>query len=165
MFDLLDWVRQQAVSGARVRVVAFDSLPTSQLSGAAAFDARDAAMAVRLRGELARLAPDEFPIILTGNVHARKTRGLHAVNAPPGMENAEPLGYRLGDLGFLYINMEYHGGSAWTCPSASSCGVGDLGKPGQTLSRYSIVPAEDPAYDLKYLVGALTASPPAAAGK
>jgi hypothetical protein len=49
--------------------------------------------------------------------------------------------------------------------SPSSCGVRDLGKPGHALSTYSIVPSEDPAYDLKYLVGALAASPPAAAVK
>jgi hypothetical protein len=84
------------------------------------------------------------------------------VNAPPGMENAEPLGYILRDLGFLHLNIDYHGGSAWTCLSPSSCGVRDVGKPGRTLSTYSIVPAEDPGYDLKYLVGSLTGSSPAA---
>jgi hypothetical protein len=122
-------------------------------------------MAARLREELARLAPDEFPIIFTGNVHARKTGGLQAVNAPPGMENAKLLGYRLRDLGFIHMNIDYHGGSTWTCLSPPSCGVRDAGKPGHALSSYSIVTSEDPAYDLNYLVGSLTASPPAAAVK
>jgi hypothetical protein len=160
MLDLLDWVRQQLASGAHVRVVAFDSLPKSPLSGAAAFDARDAEMAVRLREDLARLAPDEFPVIFTGNVHARKTKGLPFLNAPSGAEQAEPLGYRLRDLGLVHINADYRGGSAWTC--AATCGVQWLGKPGPGVSSFSIRPSADSAYDLEYFVGSFTASPPAA---
>lgn len=153
MLDLLDWVRQQAASGARVRVVAFDSLPTSELSGATAFDARDAAMAAHLREELARLAPDEFPVIFTGNVHARKTKGLQALNAPPGMENAEPLGYRLRDQDFPHLNISYQGGFAWTCIAASPCRVQSLGEPGPAVTSFSIRRSEDPGYDLEYFVG------------
>src|SRR5580700_12145912 len=73
---------------------------------------------------------------------ARRTRAMQrsspAVNAPRGMQNAEPLGYRLRDLGLLHLNIDYHGGSAWTCLSPSSCRVRDVGKPGRTLSTYSI---------------------------
>lgn len=159
MLDLLDWVRQRVANGARVRVVAFDSMPTSPLSGAAAFDARDAAMAVRLREELARLAPVEFPVIFTGNVHTRKTQGLPFLNAPPSAEHAEPLGYRLRDLGFVHMNVAYRGGSAWIC--ASTCGVQQLGQPGRAVSSFSIRPSTDPAYDLEYFVGSFTASLPA----
>ncbi len=165
MLDLLEWVRRQVVSGAHVRVVAFDSLPKSQLSGAVPFDARDAAMAARLREELARLSPDEFPVIFTGNVHARKTRGLPFLNAPPGAERAEPLGYRLRDLGFVHMNAAYRGGTAWTCGNASTCGVQQLGEPGPPVSSFSIRPSADPAYDLEYFVGSFTASPPAAAAR
>ena len=52
-------------------------------------------MADCLRHELCNLGADEVPVIFTGNVHARKTMGLQTLNAPPGLENAEPLGYRL----------------------------------------------------------------------
>lgn len=159
MLSLLDWVRRETASGARIRVVAFDELPPSE---SPSFDARDKAMAMRLRKELAKLGAEEIPVIFTGNVHARKTKGLQASNAPPGMENAEPLGYRLRDLRFLHMNMAYQGGSAWTCLSTSNCGVRELGKPGPALSSYSIVTSGDPAYDLQYLVGPLSASPPAA---
>jgi hypothetical protein len=163
MLSLLEWVRQETANGARVRVVAFDSSPatSNQPGGAASFDARDRAMAQRLRHELSNAAADEMPVIFTGNVHARKTKGLEALNAPPGMENAQPLGYRLRDLGFLHMNIGYRGGTAWTCFSSSQCGALDLGKPGSAVSSYSIVRSADPAYDLQYLVGPLTASPPA----
>jgi hypothetical protein len=51
MLNLLDWVRQQVTRGTRVRIVAFDSLPqpAGTPGGAAAFDARDEAMAVGAR--------------------------------------------------------------------------------------------------------------------
>jgi hypothetical protein len=74
MLQLLEWVRGQIAGGARVRVVAFGWQPPRGLSGTAGFNARDAAMAARLRQELATLTPREFPIIFTGNVHARRTK-------------------------------------------------------------------------------------------
>jgi hypothetical protein len=161
MLDLLLSVREQIRHGARVRVVAFDSMPAHSLSDTAAFNARDEAMAERLRQELSNIEADEIPLIFTGNVHARKIKGLAALNAPPGMENAEPLGYRLKDLGYLHMNIDYRGGSAWVCPSSSSCGVREVGRSGPAVSSFSILPAPDPAYDLRYFVGTLTASPPA----
>lgn len=162
MLNLLDWVRHETASDARIRVVAFDALPPP---ASTSFDARDEAMAMRLRKELTNLRADEIPVIFTGNVHARKTKGLQASNAPPGMENAEPLGYRLRDLRFIHMSMDYQGGSAWTCFSPSDCGVRELGEPGPAVSSYSIVTSRDPAYDLQYLVGPLNASPPAARDK
>jgi erythromycin esterase-like protein len=163
MLDLLYSVRQEIHGGAQIRVVAFDSLPAPALSGTAAFNARDEAMADRLRHALSNLGAEEIPVVFTGNVHARKTKGLQALNAPPGMENAEPLGYRLRDLGFLYMDIDYRGGSAWTC--AAHCGVLQVGRPGAGVSSFSIVPSANPAYDVQYSVGALTASPPAATAK
>jgi len=165
MLSLLDWVRQQIAHGARVRVIAFDSLAAPALSGTAAFNARDKAMADCLRHELSNLGADEVPVIFTGNVHARKTKGLQALNAPPGMESAEPLGYRLKDLGYLHMNIDYRGGSAWVCPSSSTCGVREVDEPGGGVSSFSIVRSGDPAYDLQYFVGSLTASPPAVTDK
>lgn len=167
MLSLLEWVRQETANGTRVRVVAFDSVPatSNQPGSAASFDARDRAMAQRLRHELSNAAADEMPVIFTGNVHARKTKGLQALNAPPGMENAQPLGYRLRDLGFLHMNIAYQGGSAWVCFSPSECGVRDIGKAGPTVGSYSIVRSADAAYDLQYFVGPLTASPPATTDK
>jgi hypothetical protein len=76
MLSLLEWVRQETANGARIRVVAFDSLPatSNQPGSAASFDTRDRAMAQRLRQELSNAAADEMPVIFTGNVHARKTK-------------------------------------------------------------------------------------------
>lgn len=161
MLQLLDWIRGRIASGARVRVVAFDRLPPGALSGTAGFNARDAAMAVFLRQELARLGPGEFPIIFTGNVHARKTSGLPFVDAPSGAANAEPLGYRLRDLGYLHMNIASDGGSAWVC--FGTCGVHSFGK-AKPVSAFTVRRSSDAAYDLEYFVGSLTASPPAISG-
>ena len=163
VLDLLYSIRRQLRAGAHIRVVAFDSSPPGHLGGAAAFAARDESMALRLRQLISTAAADEIPVIFTGNVHARKVKGLEARNAPPGMENAEPLGYRLKDLGFLYLKLGYRGGSAWVC--AASCGVRELGEPGAAVSSYTIVRSADPAYDLACMLGPLTASPPAVAVK
>ena len=162
MLQLLDWLRGQIADGARVRVVAFGWQPPRGLSGTAGYDARDAAMAARLCQELAALTPREFPIIFTGNVHARKTKGLPFSNAPPGAANAEPLGYRLRDLPYLHLNIADEGGSEWAC--YGKCGLHHFGKAGPAVSMFSIRPSSDPAYDLEYFVGPISASPPAAAG-
>lgn len=165
MFDLLGSVRQQLRDGARIRVVAFDAPPPSALSGTPAFDARDKAMADRLRHELSNLSSGEIPVIFAGNVHARKTKAFQAVNAPPGMENAEPLGYRIRDLQFLHLDIGYRGGSLWTCDSPTHCGVQVIGDSRPAVASYSILPSENRAYDAEYYVGTVNASPPAVKAK
>ena len=165
MFDLLGSVRQQVREGARIRVVAFDARPITGLSGTPAFDARDAAMAEHLRHKLSNLRAGEIPVIFTGNVHARKTKGLLATNAPPGMENAEPLGYRIRDLKYLHLDIGYRGGSLWTCDSPTHCGVQVIGEPGAAVATFAILPPAKPAYDAQYFVGTVTASPPAVTAK
>lgn len=90
-----------------------------------------------------------------------KPRGLPFVGAPPGAADAEPLGYRLRDLGYLHMNITYEGGTAWACFRA--CGVHSFGR-GESVTAFSIAPSSDPAYYLEYSVGSLTASPPAVAG-
>lgn len=164
MLDLLDWVRRQIDGGAPVRVIAFDaSSPLTQAGTAQTFDARDAAMADVLRRQLATLAAGELPVIFTGNVHARRTQGLPFINAPPGAEQAQPLGYRLKDQGLLHLNIAYRGGTAWTCYAPDVCGAISLGAPGPAVHAFALRPSADPAYDAQYFVGRLTASPPAAA--
>jgi hypothetical protein len=170
MLNLLYSIRAQIRAGSHIRVVAFDASsalppPAASLGGTALFERRDAAMAGYLRPKLSNLRAADFPVIFAGNVHARKTKGLHAENAPPGMENAEPLGYRLRDLGFLALNIAYRGGTFWTCFPPSGCGVHDLGESEPAATSFSISPSADPAYDFKYSVGKLTASPPAATRK
>jgi hypothetical protein len=168
MLELLSSIRQQIRSGTRVRVTAFDAL-THIPTGASVFNARDEAMAEHLRHELSSLSAGEIPVIFAGNVHARKTRDLNPIGPSgtsvvlsPEMKNAEPLGYRLKDLGFLHLNIRFEGGSLWTCFSASDCTAHKIGEPGAAISSFSIEPSTDPAYDALYFVGALTASPPAA---
>jgi hypothetical protein len=170
MLKLLSSVRAQIRAGAYIRVIAFDAFGSTGAkagpsNGTAHVASHDAAMADYLREKLSKLRAADFPIIFAGNVHARKTKGLHAINAPPGMETAEPLGYRLRDLGFLDIDIDYRGGTLWTCFSASDCGVHDGGERGAVVRYFVIAPSADPAYDLKYLVASLTASPPAATKK
>ena len=162
MLNLLHSIREQIRMGARIRVIAFDAPVTGSAKGAAGFDARDQAMAERLRQQLSSLHADEVPLIFTGNVHARKMKGLTVSSGPPGMENAEPLGYRLRDLGFTHMNIDTRGGgSLWTCFSPTNCGVQEMDERGPAVSSYSIVPSPNPAYDLIYVAGPLTASAPA----
>jgi hypothetical protein len=163
MLELLLWVRQQVASGAHIRVLAFDALAAPPQAGSAvAFDARDAAMAVSVARGLDTLGFQEVVVIFTGNVHARKTQGLPFVGAPASAEHAEPLGYRLKERGFLHLNISYRGGSLWAC-MADGCGVHQGLPPGPAVSSFSITASADPAYDLEYFVGRVTASPPAAA--
>ena len=63
-----------------------------------------------------------------------------------------PCGNRIAD----------EGGSAWAC--YGKCGLRYFGEAGRALSVFSIRPSSDPAYDLEYFVGSISASPPAAAG-
>ena len=162
MLQLLNWIRRQIAGGARVRVVAFGWEPPRKLTGTARFNARDGRMASNLRQELASVTPGDFPIIFTGNVHARKTKGLPFLNAPPGAANAKPLGYRLRHLPYLHLNIVHDGGSIWAC--YGTCGLHHFGKPGPAVSTFSIRASSDPAYDLDYFVGPISASPPAVAG-
>lgn len=170
MFKMLVAIRAQIRSGAPIQVVAFDALSTDRSAkdpkdGTAQFDRRDATMAEYLRPKVSNLKATDVAIIFTGNVHARKTKGLKALGAPPGMENAEPLGYRLRHLGYLNVNIEYRGGTIWACFTPSDCGVRDGGERGPAVKYFAIVPSTDPAYDLKYQVGSLTASLPAVTRK
>jgi hypothetical protein len=162
MLALLMSAQSEIRAGRHIRVLAFDANPVTGLSGTAAFDARDAGMAEDLRHKLAGLTEGEMPIILAGNVHARKVKGLKTENVP-GMENAEPLGYLIRDLGFLDLNIDFHGGSLWTCMPPTGCAAHDIGERGLPTDTFSIAPSTDAAYDLLYSVGVLTASPPAAA--
>lgn len=162
MLWLLQWVWEQHARGAPIRLLAFDSLPEPKeaAGSAAAYDARDAAMAVTVRQGLTTLSPREVPVIFTGNVHARKTQGLPFSGAPPDAKDAQPLGYRLKDRGFVHLGIRYSGGSIWICLQ-DHCGVQQGTSPGPVPSAFSIEPSGDPAYDAIYVVGPLTASPPA----
>ena len=162
MLQLLNWIRGRIAEGAAVRVVAFGWEPPRGVTGTARFNARDGRMASQLRAELAGLTPGAFPIIFTGNVHARKTKGLPFINAPPDAANAKPLGYRLRDLPYLHLNIIHDGGSIWAC--YGTCGLHQFGTPGPAVSAFSIRPSSDPAYDFDYFVGPISASPPAVAG-
>ena len=162
MLQLLNWIRGEIAEGAQVRVVAFGWEPPRTLTGTARFNARDGRMAANLRQELAIATPGDFPIIFTGNVHARKTKGLPFINAPPGAADAKPLGYRLRALPYLHLNIIHDGGSIWAC--YGTCGLHQFGKPGPAVHAFSIRPSSDPAYDLDYFVGPISASPPAIDG-
>jgi hypothetical protein len=99
------------------------------------------------------------PVIFTGNVHARKTQGLPF--GPPGMADADPLGHRLKDRGFVHLGIAYRGGTIWTCLTADRCALQQGGTPGPAVRAFSITSSQDPAYDAMYFTGRLTASMPA----
>ena len=165
MLGLLESIHDEIRRGARVTVIALDARPDTGLTGTAAFNARDAAMADTLRQHLAAAGKGAFPVIFAGNVHARKTRGLQFENAPPGMEDSAPMGYLLRDLRLRHLNIDFSGGSLWTCMAPTGCAVHEIGDPGPAIETFTIGPSANPAYDLQYSVGSLTASAPASQGR
>jgi len=89
-------------------------------------------------------------LVVTGDIHARKTRGTH------GNHEFEPMAYLLSQR-FPVVAMAFSddGGTAWTCqgssPKTMSCGQHDI-------TPWSN--RQDSAYDVILPAGTLTASPP-----
>jgi hypothetical protein len=103
------------------------------------------------------------PVIYTGNVHARKTRGLPLPGAPPGFGDVKPLSWHLRDRGDVHLGVNYQGGTAWMRVGEHGR-VQAIGEPGPVLSSLSVTPSSDRGYDAYYAMGRLTASPPAVPG-
>lgn len=149
---LLRRIRQWKAQKLPISVSAYD-VPAS------ADQDRETYNATFLSGVLER-AQGSFVVIYSGNVHAKKIRGVTG-----GDPSFEPTGYRLKAWDLLHLNIGTLGGSAWVCssPAPSDCGPhswpANLESP---LDLYSIrLGYRSDAYDGVYFVGALTASPPA----
>jgi hypothetical protein len=157
MRDALLQMRRLGRDGGSLELVAYDSWgATSQ--------ERENSSAALLEQHRARHA-GKYWIVFGGNVHARKTRGMDMVGAPPGSENHEPLGYLLRDWNLIHLNVHYRGGSMWACMGPPPDGCSILNQEPSCAADCPSAPAirltrTHPSYDGVYDVGKLTASPP-----
>jgi hypothetical protein len=157
MRDALLQMRRLGNGGGSLELVAYDF-------GGATSQERENSSAALLEQHRARHA-GKYWIVFGGNVHARKTRGLEIVGAPPGSENHEPLGYQLQDWNLIHLNVYYRGGSMWGCMGPPPDGCSILNQepscsadcPSALAIRLTRI---HPSYDGVYDVGSLTASPP-----
>lgn len=118
---------------------------------------RDAAMAKRLAAAFGR-APKATFVVLTGNLHARKT---------PGRFKRAFMAARLVEAGATVTTLDgrYGAGTAWVCAGGSpeSCGPAAFGTgAGASADAVTLARSEDGAYDGTFDVGPATFSPPAA---
>jgi hypothetical protein len=111
MLDLLTSLRRARSAGARIEVVCFDGPPASGDQGN-----REAGLAHHLRQARERL-PDARMLVLTGNYHARLTRGT-AWDPDKAL-----MGYLLRDLEPFNVDVRAVRGGAWICLSDGGCGV------------------------------------------
>jgi hypothetical protein len=148
MAELISYAKELKRSGMRVDVFPFDRIMRSVPD-------RDGRMAATLR-ELRLAKPNARIVVLTGNVHARKTKGSQFNPAFAPMTNL------LADLNPIALDVAHSGGTAWICRSRG-CGeiaVRSQGAPPSAPSPFSLGEAGD-AFDGVYFVGDVTASRPA----
>ncbi len=157
MLELLQGLRKLSLDGASVRIVLFNRPPDPDSQS------RDRQMA-RYLADALEGAGEAFTVALTGNIHSRITRGS------PWSAEYEPMGYVLRQAmatrRILSLDIAHSGGTTWLCLSSEpGCGekkVRPRGPEGQGIV-WNDSPAETGHHGW-YLVGALSASPPAIHG-
>jgi hypothetical protein len=97
-------------------------------------------------------------VVLTGNLHSRKSRGT------PWNRDFEPMAYLLRDLQPLTLDLSHDGGSTWSC-NATKCGEtmwrGNASGTARESSKFSIhLTNVEGHHDGYFHVGKLSASPP-----
>jgi hypothetical protein len=155
MLALLLRLREFIQSGANITVFSYDD--------STAGSDRDAAMAKNIRSATER-TPDSFNIVLTGNVHAKLTRGA------PWSADFVPMGWHLVEATreIISLNVRYSGGSAWACmgPAAGDCAAQEMqGKDEGPAPFVRLLGTRESGYDGVFYVGAITAARPAASAK
>jgi hypothetical protein len=144
---LIERLRQLRKLGRKVIVVAMD--------GSRPDMTRDAVMAQNVE-RAARNNPGFAAVVLTGNVHAIRRRGVFV------SDSYEPLAYLIAPDGAMSLEVISAGGTAWVC--IDGCGPRKIQPDplahGKEAGVYIGV-ARDGWYDGSVLVPELTASPPA----
>jgi drug/metabolite transporter (DMT)-like permease len=158
MADLIVRLRAMRAAGLPVSVFYFDMKPGGETSR------RDTTMAENIEAR-ARQAPGSLTMILTGEIHAWKTKGT-----PWDPERAN-MGFVLAQSGLSVrsLGRVTPDGTAWTCGSAvaSECGAKPIKATRATLpsgasSGIELLPEPDArGSDGRFAVPTLTASPPA----
>ena len=146
MLALIEQVRRLRVGGRDVAIVPFDETGTGHTSS----QARDEAMAIRLRAALASL-PRGRLLVLSGNVHAMRERPS---DAPVQMQT--PMGSYLRDLNPYSIDIIANSGAFWAC--MKTCGPVTVPALRQTSGRMSDGPYDLevvlPRFTIAHLIGA-----------
>jgi len=156
---LIEELRQARSHGEQVHVVLIDRPHRPE------GPKRDAVMADRIE-EVIEARPDDFVVVLTGNIH---NRILEGTSWDP---DYQPMGALLKDSlegsRVIALNVSHPGGTAWICPTGdpASCHAREIPAMGPATSGPEIFLSDDTAeeeraYDGYYGVSGLTASPPA----
>ena len=106
MLALIEAVRVLRAQGRDVGVAGYDE----ETDTSARNDQRDAAMATHLRQQFNALPADARMLVLTGNVHAMRTR---SADAPPEMQKT--MAAYLLDLPLYSVRLEALRGHFWAC--------------------------------------------------
>lgn len=106
MLALIDSMRALRMAGRDVQLFAYD-LDASTHGN----EVRDDAMAQALRARYAGLPADARMIVLTGNVHAMRTRPHRA----PATLQQKPMAAQLADLGMFNVRIDAARGAFWGC--------------------------------------------------
>jgi len=106
MLALIEAVRVLRAQGRDVGVAGYDNETGASTSS----DQRDAAMATHLRQQFNALPADARMLVLTGNVHAMRTR---SADAPPEMQKT--MAAYLLDLPLYSVRLEALRGHFWAC--------------------------------------------------
>jgi hypothetical protein len=157
MLALLERLHALGKNGGRIAVLAIDT-DNADLGA----NGRDAVMAVNIRSALRR--PESPSVIaLVGNLHAQKTRGNSFD------QHFESMTYQLSSERPIALNMHTTGGTAWACRRETggevSCQPGLVTgspSPASAPAKFLLNTADQPRYDGRFYIGAMTASPPAA---
>jgi hypothetical protein len=138
--NLIEQLRKLGDAGRAVSVVLMDG----PASAAPDSQARDKAMAARVRAAFAALPADGRMLVLAGGVHAMKAKALFA---PPELQ--DPMGSYLGALDPYSVQVRAIEGEYWACMEACER---------QTLQKLPISsgPESDPAYDYRIVLPRFT---------
>jgi hypothetical protein len=144
MVALLQSLRELRNSGADVQVVPFDGPATD----------RDQAMAERLWTAFTREPKATF-LMLSGNVHARKTSGERKYMATRLVEKGAAI---------TTLDARYGEGSTWICDMSRPpvCGPVAFGEGAGKQQTVTLKRSDDGAYDGSFELAAPVFSPPAA---
>jgi hypothetical protein len=144
MLALLQSVREMRENGADVQVVPFDG-PAAD---------RDRAMADRLWAAFRREPKATF-IVLSGNLHARKTTSGHKFMAAHLVEKGATI---------TTLDARYGAGSSWICDMSRppECGPVAFGEGEGKQQTITLKRSDDGAYDGFFELPAPVFSPPAA---
>lgn len=154
MWQLLSaQLEREVLEGSRSKLYFFDTAADSNLRGAQ----RETAMAANLEALLSRQAETSTVLVLTGNLHSRKERGV------PWNKDFEPLAFLLRQHLPVTFDLAHLGGTAWTC-SRTAC---DARAMKATHEAASFIHGSGfyrdhstNAHDGWFFVGTLSASPP-----